>query len=170
MMESAAGAVVFGSPDRYRFVIQPFRGAPRVVEKTWQPTPLEGEERAQIVARAEEQASRDPKHPAFSIPRSKPAYERIFTDQDGRIWVSVFTAATKRNFPRDTSKNALPPLDWRQDPTLDVFDATGRFLGTVVLPYGSTLWAARNDRIYVASTGPEGESRLIAYQLTGIRR
>jgi hypothetical protein len=168
-MFSSAGAVVFGTSDSYRFTIASFDAPPRVVEKSWTPVPLTGEERDQIVARYDEQVRQDPRHPPYNLSRTKPAFREIFTDQDGRIWVNIFTAATRRPLPRDTSKNALPPLDWRQDPTFDVFDPTGKLLGTVVLASGSMLWAARNDRVYVRSTGPEGEERLIAYQLT-IRR
>jgi hypothetical protein len=168
IMGSPAGSIVHGYSDRYRFTISRFDGTTRVVEKAWNPVPIAGEERDQLSARYEDEARRDATHPAFSLPRTKPAYRDIFVDQDGRIWISVFARATKRSLSRDTTANSGTPLDWAQDPTFDVFDPAGRFLGTVVLPYGSTLWAARNDRIYARSIGPEGEERLIAYQLTGI--
>lgn len=165
--ESPAGAIVYGDGDTYRFTIKPFRGAPRVVEKAWTPVPFEDEERTQVIARADEVSRRDPQRPGFSIPRTKPAFRDLFVDQDGRIWVDLFARAEKRNLPRDTSSRALPHLDWRQSPEFDVFDATGRYLANIKFPYGSTLWSARGDRVYVKSTGPEGESRLIAYQIGG---
>jgi hypothetical protein len=168
--ESPAGAIVFGKGDEYRFTIRPFAGAPRVVEKDWKPVPVGDEERAQLIARAEEGSARERTHPSFSIPKVKPAYVELFADQDGRIWVDLYAPAERRNIPRDTSKSALPPLDWRQSPTFDVFDPAGRYLGHVTLPYGSSLWAARGNRVYAKSTGPEGESRLIAYELTGMKR
>jgi hypothetical protein len=169
-MFSPSGAVVFGRSDAYRFTIASFDGPPRVVEKAWTPVPLTGEERDQVVARYDEMVRRDQRRPVYSLPRTKPAFREIFADQDGRIWIEVFTPATKRNVPPDTSRNALPPIEWRQDPTFDVFESAGRFLGTVTLPYGSMIWAARNDRVYARSIGPEGEERLIAYRLSGIRR
>jgi hypothetical protein len=168
--ESPAGSIVFGKGDDYRFTIQPFVGPPRVVETAWKPVAVVDEERAQLVARAEEGSRRESSHPSFSIPKVKPAYRELFADQDGRIWVDLYAPAERRNLPRDTSKSALPPLDWRQSPTFDVFDPVGRYLGNVTLPYGSSLWAARGNRVYAKSTGPEGESRLIAYELTGIRK
>ena len=132
--------------------------------------PLEPEERDQWVAYAGKMSELDPKHPQYSIPKIKPAYKYLESDQDGRIWVSVYAPAQKRDLPPRTTPSPLPRLYWQQNNVYDVFDSMGKYLGRVTFPWGSDFITARGDRVWTRSKGPDDEALLTAYAITGIRK
>lgn len=168
--DTPIGGEIFGTGDTYRFAIRPWRGPIRIVEKDWTPTPVGSEERSQWIAHLEEAARRDPRRASFDIPKSKPAYKDLRATADGRIWVQVYAASEKRPVEPSTRPNPIPAVEWKQQPTYDVFDPSGVYLARVKAPWGSSLWYARGDRVWFQSIGPEEEQRLTAYQLTGIRK
>jgi hypothetical protein len=165
---SPAGAVVFGQSSSYRFVIRPAKGPVRVVEHPWTPVPVGSAERANWMEWVEYFRKRDNNRFNYTIPRTKPAYRDLFADQDGRIWVSVYTATEKRNIPPRPAGDLRPRLVWRQNATYDVFDPMGVYLARVALePNSQLLWAQR-DRIWVLAKGADDEERIISYRLTGM--
>ncbi|NIN51107.1 MAG: 6-bladed beta-propeller [Gemmatimonadales bacterium] len=70
------------------------------------------------------------------IPSRKPATEDFFFDDQGNIWVVPVS----------------PPEDYRR--TVDVFDPSGRYLGTVRLPFrfSRPYPVIRNDTMYAVTT------------------
>jgi hypothetical protein len=166
---AATGGLVFGNGETYRFWIRPMRGPVRAVEREWAPVALTSDERAEWIEMSSARSRRDPKHPEYKIPTTKPAYRGFYVDADGRIWIALYAKAQKRELP-PPKPNALPEVSWFQDPVFDVFDPMGAYLGNVTLPYGSRWMAARGDRVYALSSGPDGEHLLTTYRLTGIKK
>ena len=157
-----------GRGDAYRIYIQRFRGATRVVEKDWKPVSLASDERAEYIAR-DDYIARQRSRPAADIPKTKPAFQRINVDRDGRIWVSLYTEAKKHELPPLEKPSPVPRLSWSQAPTYDVYDRNGAFLGRITAPEGTSFAAAHGDRLYLQSVGPDDEHLLTAYKLTGLR-
>jgi len=100
------------------------------------------------------------------VPDHKPAYKKFLMAEDGRIWVWSFTVSEPSPTPPEAPRN-YPDEVWRTDPGgghFDVFEPTGRWLGTVRVPpeieygwpsspepviRGDTIWAATTDSLEI---------------------
>lgn len=96
-----------------------------IVRRAWAPQPVTSADRDSAVAwHRRTYAGRDPVAirnqlrgiASLPMPKFKPAYTRIIVDDDGYVWMQLF------HFPPDAA------ADW------DVFDPSGRWLGTVRFP------------------------------------
>jgi hypothetical protein len=166
----ATGGIAFGIGTTYRIGIRPLRGPVRMIERDWTPVPLTGDERDEWVAFADKASELDPKHPQYKIPKVKPAYRWFMPDQDGRIWVDLYTTATKRELPPRVRPSPMPRLHWQQDHVFDVFDSMGKYLARITVPASANFITAKGDRVWLSSTGPDDEALLTAYTITGIRK
>jgi hypothetical protein len=171
IVPTAMGGLVHGRGDKYSFTIQPAKGRPvRVVERDWKPVELTPDERSQWAAFGDAQKNRDGTMGGYTVPKTKPAYRRLFVDAEGRIWVSLYAPASKRVLPARDPRLTSPRIEWLQEPVYDVFDPIGRYLGRVTLPYRTgDLVQARGDRAWFFGVGPDDEHLVTAYKLTGIR-
>jgi hypothetical protein len=93
------------------------------------------------------------------IPRTKPAFRRVYAGEDGRIWVLVSRPGVKdpAAAPMEGSGDlARAVTTWKEPVAFDVFDADGRYLGEVAAPEGfqtypepvfraDTVWATVED-------------------------
>ena len=156
---SPLGHLVTAHSMRYAINIVPVPGGAqdpgRVtrIEQTYEPVRLTRGERSDWQARADFYTRRNPRSASsgVQVPEVKPALRSVSVDQDGRVWVDRYVPAVKRSDidPRPASPDRPPPLTWREPRTFDVFEPSGRFLGTIVAPpqarfvwqSGSTLWA-----------------------------
>lgn len=163
---SPLGATVFGHGSAYRFTIRTLKDV-RVVEHPWTPVPVVGGERDNWKQWVTHFEGLDKGRFTYSVPPTKPAFRDLFTDSDGRIWVSLYRPAEKRDYPPRPAGDARPRLFWRQNATHDVFSPSGAYLGRVELERDSQLLAAVGDRIWVLSRGADDEDRIIVYRLTG---
>jgi hypothetical protein len=178
---SAHGSIVAGSANKYRFHIHHADGRRMIVEKVWDPVPLERAEggwhrdllRADV-ADADETSGWDPD----SMPPShKPAFEELVPDEDGRIWAIRAGPGIR---PPDCNEHAVEPAEFRNAPCwfdsalLDVFDEQGRYLGPVELPQGSHSMThryrqsrpfIRDDVVVVAIEDELGIIRIKLYRL-----
>jgi hypothetical protein len=163
---SPLGTIVQGTGESMRFVIVPPTGAVLVVERPWTPVPVGREESANWKAWSDyfNQRDRGEKYP-YAIPATKPAYKSIDVDLDGRIWVSVYTAAEKRDIPPRAAGDKRPLLVWRQRATYDVYDPGGVYLGRVVLPWLTGMIEARGDNVWVMGKGPDDEQIITVYRM-----
>ena len=170
-----SGGFVAGNGDAMRFVIRPPKGPIRIVERAWTPVPLGREERANWLEFAAHMATRPQgvggtgKPRNFRISSTKPAYKDIFTDEDSRIWISVWAHAHKVALPPrpGSSKSTNPRLVWRQHETYDVFSDKGEYLGRVVMPDGMWAGNSRGNRMWTIGTGPDDEEVIRVYTMTG---
>lgn len=170
-----SGGFVAGDDDVMRFMIRPATGPVRIVDHAWTPVSLGREERANWLEFASYFAGRPQgvggsgKPRNFQIPRTKPAYKDIFTDEDSRIWISIWAPAHKMVLPPRpaSSKATSPRLSWRQPETFDVFSDKGEYLGRVVMPDGLTVTNARGNRLWTVTVGPSDEAIIRVYTMAG---
>jgi len=170
-----SGGFVAGDGDKLRFMIRPAKGSVRIVERAWTPAPLGREERANWLEFAAYMKTRPQgvggsgKPRDFQIPSTKPAFKDIFTDEDSRIWVSVWAPAHKVELPpRPGSSTATNPrLVWRQSETYEVFSDKGEYLGRVVMPDGMWAGNSRGNRMWTIGTGPNDEEIIRVYTMSG---
>jgi hypothetical protein len=160
---SPASGIVFGDNNAYRFVIKPLRGPAIVVERAWTPVAVGVEEMANFqewVDYYRRQGGR-----ILEIPRAKPAYDDLFADRDGRIWVSIYAAAERRNTPARAAGDTRPRLIWRQRATYDVFDKAGVYQGRITLPPNARLLNAQGDKMWVLAKGTDDVESVVLYQI-----
>ncbi len=89
-------------------------------------------------------------------PETPASFGRLVLDADGRLWV-------QRERPRPGVDRA--ELYGMPGAEHDVFDAAGRYLGTVRLPEGARLQTARGDTVYAFEIGDMGETWVVAYAM-----
>jgi hypothetical protein len=94
------------------------------------------------------------------VPRTKPFFKWITTDQDGRIWVWLSTASERYNPPPPPhARGTIPVLRWREPALFDVFESDGTYIGQVAVPervelkaiHGDVAWAVVRDEDDVPS-------------------
>jgi hypothetical protein len=145
----------------------------RIVEirRSWDPVPVDPEERAQHRALARHVGSLWGPEYTDDVPDVKPPLWAFKIDEDGRYWVARHTEGYHRpETPEERERrreliqyrgSEPPPLEWWEPLVVDVLDPRGRFLGTIRFPSnrirvvearGSTVWAVEHgefDEQYV---------------------
>lgn len=169
-----SGGFVAGDGDALRFMIRAPTGPVRVVERAWTPVPVGREERANWVEFADNLLKRPyrsvggtNKPRDYKIPAVKPAYNGIFTDDDSRIWISMFAPAHKVDLPPRAAGATGPRLWWRQNDVYEVFSDRGEYLGRVEMPEKVYLVKAQGNRIWTFTTGSGDEAVMRVYTLSG---
>ncbi len=91
---------------------------------------------------------------SYVIPREKPAFSELRSDADGRIW----GADTWRRYRvRVTNANRVtsgPRRVWKEQPTFDVFESSGRFLASVTLPWNARFEDAKAMSLWFSTVQP----------------
>src|SRR5690606_10633587 len=104
-----------------------------------------------------------PPNKRLSIPPTKPAIRDLFADRDGRVWLDVYSPAEQR--PATPSGQTPPMITWFERATFEVFSASGKYLGRVVLPPRHELIAVSGDRLWTHSSGPDDEIRIGIFKM-----
>jgi len=170
---AANGEVLTGFNGRYSFELRKKGAATVRIERAFTPLRVARGEHAEWTTYAENLADvrrRDPARPqtlppTFVIPLIKPAYSDLTSDADGRIWVRRYIAAELRPAPERRNGRKGPEQVWREPPTYDVFEPTGRLLGTIVLPWDATFADAVGMQVYVVATGRDGEESVQRFRV-----
>lgn len=135
-------SVLGGVSKVYRFEIRRPDGTVTVVEKEWDPVPVQPEE-----GRWHERAATANMVRQFpgwawngrAVPNHKPAYDGLFPDRSGRIWVRCpgmgIIQEDGVKDPFEESGSWRNPY-WVDTHTVEVFDLDGGFLGEVEMPEG----------------------------------
>ncbi len=166
--------IVSGVSSHYRFEIRRPDGTMTVVEHSGELVPVQPEE-----ARWHEQAriaNLRRTQPGWAwngppIPDHKPAYEELYPDRSGRIWVlRSGPGIIHEDGVRDPLAGGSFWLDpyWTDSWLLDVFDTDGRFLGSVEVPGGFRSFPApyiQDDMIIAHIEGADGVPRVKRYRL-----
>ncbi len=135
-------AVVCGTADTYRFEIRRRDGRTTVIERAVDPVPLDPTEREWYRRRLTARIHRT--DPGWSwrgepIPGVKPFFDDLVPDHEDRIWVlrrgAGIHLATGNEDAQDYTEFLERPC-WRDRYFFDVFETSGRFLGSVLLPDG----------------------------------
>ncbi|MDX1394251.1 MAG: 6-bladed beta-propeller [Gemmatimonadota bacterium] len=158
--------LIIGVSDSYAFEIRRPHGPVIRVTKEWDPVVVGSEEKAEWQATLDWQweRSREFMSERFEpIPDTKPAYQGFYPGLDGSFWVHVHADAEKREVPQG-DPDGPPPVTWAEPRMFDVFSNGGDYLGRVVIPARTNvyafaltdLWGIRRgefDEIYVVRLG-----------------
>jgi 6-bladed beta-propeller len=136
------GYLWFGVSDAYRIVQRGLEGdTVRIIERAVAPVAVKNEEEDSAVARIVEQVGPETTVDRSRIPDVKPAFDEFWLDDGGRVYVLA----------------AIPQGAQRR--VLDVFDARGRYLGRVTVPFAFLSYqpvVIRRDRFYTVTEGADG--------------
>ena len=84
------GEMIAGAGNEYRFQIVGVDGRTTVVEKAWEPVPVDAGERgfrAELAASEFRRIAPDFTIPESDVPETKPAFTAFVPDRSGRVWV-----------------------------------------------------------------------------------
>ena len=58
-----------------------------------------------------------------------------------------------------------PRRVWKEQPTFDVFESSGRFLGSVTLPWDARFEDAKGKTLWLTATGEAGKEMVVRYRM-----
>ena len=165
---SPLGYFVGGLSTDYRIDLFKPGGVLRI-EREWTPVPVEREEAAERRERITKGMQRQYGSWRWNgpdIPDTKPPFNDVWVDYDGRIWVQVPTEAraimSEEDALEEERRTERRPLRFVETPAYDVFAPDGTYLGHVIPPHefqdspdplarGDTVWAVVEDELEVPS-------------------
>ena len=162
---SPLGYLVVGHNRAYAFELRRTEEPTLRIERPFTPLPVRGPEHAEWEAWAEFFARAGSGGPSYSVPDTKPAFSTLRTDAGGRIWVRRYVEAVHRPRTGPPSSSGAPPREWREQPTWDVFEPTGTFLGTVVLPANAYFYDAVDRHVWATVRGEFDEAYVVRFRI-----
>lgn len=159
------GGIATARTTAYRINVARPRTPTFVMERAAEPVPLEGEERDEWQALMRFVAGGSSGSDIPVIPRRKPIIRELFADVEGRIWVSLYTQASRRDVAASETAERRPSLTWEEHNAYDLFDGSGRYLGRVDLRPSSRMLAVRGDRVWVSEVTEQGEIVVVRYRM-----
>jgi hypothetical protein len=153
------GGIATAHTSRYRVEVVPAaEGRPFTIVRDARPIPLEGGEREEWEALVR----RVPPDRRVAIPREKPIIRDLLADAEGRIWVDLYTQATR---PTSAATDRRVSLTWWEHNAYDVFDERGGYLGRIDLPPSARLVGVLGNRVWVSERTEEGFYDLVRYRM-----
>ena len=177
---AAPELVMVGFGDRYRIEIQHRGRVTRIIEKHWQPIPVDPAHvewsKALLIASVQQSGS---SRSAWTwdgagVPSHQPAFAELMGTQTGEMWVrrdgsSVRLDDCVADPITDGAMIARQRPCWRAEPIVDVIGADGRFLGEVELPEGAKLssgtFSARGKAVVLVVEDEAGTIMVKRYRL-----
>ena len=165
---SPGGAMISGVSDTYRLRIDTAAGTDLIIERETEAVALLPEERQWYrnkIVRTIRQSVPGWTWNGPSFPIRKPYFTLIVPDDSGRIWViregEGYLNPDGLEAPQNEQEAVTRPA-WAQFYFADIFETTGRFLGSVELPRGIQLHerlrpAVCGDEIVLSMQGSLGE-------------
>ncbi len=161
------GHLVVGRNDQYKIEVEHPEGSVRLTRGV-EPARVAPEEYAEwdafreVVVRRHRDRGADVE--VLPIPAVKPFFRDFSVGQDGRIWVHRYVAATKRHgIEAIPSRPDRPLLTWRETATYDVFEPSGAYLGTVMLPVDFQPHVFRGRQIWGVSIDDSGVETVVRF-------
>jgi len=146
------GGIWAGISDRYRLARIRFGGdTSQVIERHVERVPVTAEERKEALQELSWFTDAGGRVDPSRIPQVKPAFRSVTVDDGGFIWV------------RPEQRRGEPAV-------LDVFEPTGRFLGSVTLPSPPgpfPLITVRGNYVYAAIRGNDDEPVVVRWHIVG---
>jgi hypothetical protein len=137
---SPLGYVIHGISDRYAVTLLRRDDIPLRIERSYEPIPTAGGERAEEEARMTRNMRYTDPNWRWSgppIPDYKPPYRQIYAGEDGTIWLLLSQPAARVEDPGyDPTDPESVPDEWREPVVFDVFQPDGGYLGAVRAPDG----------------------------------
>ncbi len=167
-------AVVSGMNNKYRFEIRHRDGSVTVIERNVEPVSLFPEERDWYRRRLIASIHRT--DPGWSwkgapLPDTKPFFDDLIPDRTGRIWVlrqGEGVHLEEGNEGAESYREFRDSPCWRNSHFFDVFEITGRFLGSIEAPEGIRGYPIpfiMDDLVLLHVQDRDGVSRVKRYHL-----
>lgn len=155
------GGIATAHTSRYRVEVAPAHGRPFAIERNAGAIPLEGSEREEweAVVRKTDPRAR------VTIPTHKPFMRSLLADADGRIWVDLYTRATRYPRSADPEIARRHTLTWEEHKAYDVFDQRLAYLGRLDLAPFTRMVAAQRNRVWVVEEAQSGFRLLVRYRM-----
>lgn len=154
---SKDGEFVVGDPATYSIDVPRPEGVLRI-QRAFEPvavTPGERDNTRERVIHSMRRTEADWDWDGPAIPDTKPAFRNLMVDEDGRIWVHLYTQAepipAEEIEEPEPGADEAPPLRWREPTRFDVFDPDGTYLGQLEVPTGFQTYprpAIEGDRVW----------------------
>lgn len=167
---SGTGVLAIGCPASYALDLIRPDGTVLRISRAWEPVRVSADERESFVEGQTFSRNRSGYFESWAWqgprpPEQKPAYQRMFFGEDGRLWVWPAQPSVSREVPERFRQQGAPPVVYGVASTgaFDVFSNDGEYLGAVRLPEevpyrpfpgrgdpfirGDTLWALRYDSL-----------------------
>jgi len=146
------GQLVFGSPDAYRISFYAGGQLQRIITKPFERRPVSDRDKDAIMGEMQRRWDEEGTSPeARERFRSRihfadffPAFHALAAGPQGTVWVGRVKPASELSAKELEYYHEWLAHEW------DVFDADGRFLGTVTMPDRFNPMVFRGDRIYGA--------------------
>ncbi len=168
----SAGELITASNSEYAFHRPLPDGRVLRVERDYQPIELGAEEHRQWEAYRRHfgdlvPATRGVEEEFDRIPRVKPAFRRIWSDAEGRLWIHRYKEAVYRPVPEDVRRERgdRPVLDWREPTVYDLFAPDGSYLAEITLPPRTGFRAASGRHIWAQQAGEFGEVYIVHFRI-----
>ncbi len=154
---SPLGYLITGHNKEYAFELNVPDSSVERIERDFTPVELKPEEKRQWEAWVRYYGVNN------TIPDTKPAYKKILTDSQGRIWIGRYVEAeyTEENI----GPHFGPESRWWEPPTFDLFLPGGSFDATVVLPFEANFRDAKDNHVWAIATGEFDEQYVVRYRL-----
>jgi hypothetical protein len=170
-----SGAMVGGVSTSYRFEIVYTDGRRTVAERTVEPVQLAADEAdwhaRRFRATLSERSVDPPSWDASELADVKPAFDRFLGDRSGRVWVLRRSGGERIagcDEDAETSAEYREAPCWEDTTSVDVFDADGRYLGSVNTP-DDMSWAPlpyiRDDTVLATAQDDAGTIMVKRYRL-----
>ena len=167
----ASGRFVTGLPADYRIELARDDGI-LGIERTTDPAPVhddEGAQRRESVERRLQSNIPGWTWDGPSIPEHKPFYHQLLAGRDGRIWVELWTEASRvENEEYDPDDPRSAPVSWVEPLRYDVFESDGTYLGAVVPPDEFTSFVQPvfdGDQVWGVTRDELGVQRVVRYRI-----
>ena len=171
------GTWYVGSGASYRFWVFDGDRPSLIVERHWQPVPVQHEEAAAFRRWAEADVRRMARNPDWQwtdpeISTTKPAYTAVVPDNSGRIWLQrpgLGRPLEDCDLEEQLELQGEAPC-WTESRYWDVFQRDGSYLGEVPVPEGITAQALmfshiQDDRVLLTRPDAQGNAQVVLYRL-----
>jgi hypothetical protein len=159
---SPTGYLITGINTHYSFELHWPDSSYEKIERDFTPLEVKPEEKRQWEEWVNHFSNID-RRVNHAVSNIKPAYKKISTDSQGRIWIWRYVESeyTEKNIgPRFG-----PESRWWEPPTFDVFLADGSFYATVVLPFEANFRDAKDNYVWAIAKGEFDEQYVVRYRL-----
>ena len=158
--------------DQFRITRSLPGGDTRVIGRDEARIALTTDEKTEWNARSERLARRNPQRRAryFPIPDFKPYIRELVVDPEGRLWVSRYTEASYMEYsPEERAYRqgrGLASYEWRDKLRWDVFSREDDYVGSVTLPFKTTLMTAVGDAVWGVQAGDLNEDYVVRWRMS----
>lgn len=154
---SPMGYLITGHNAEYAFELNLPDSSVKRIERDFTPVRIKPEERSQWEEWVRYYGVNN------TIPETKPAYRKIITDSQGRIWIWRYVEAVYTEV--NVSPHFGPESHWWEPPTFDVFLPDGSFYAAVTLPFEANFRDARYNYVWGIVKGEYDEQYVVRYRL-----